>query len=120
MVGTFFWVMIIPYMSYARTKQYQLLRKQRRLKKAFVGFTYFVQLILSYWAMLLTMTYAIWLFLAVVCGLVVGHMYLYEDADEGKFMEDPTCCNVDQSKKSSGKDGESATQDAEGLTTHLV
>lgn len=82
-------------LSYARRKKVAPLIDATRNGKgalALYGLMYATQITLAYFCMLLAMTYAAWLVVAIVLGLTAGHLVFRDVKVPG---EDGTCCPRD-------------------------
>lgn len=93
-MGTFLMCILIEGMNFIRRKHVMRIKaKNKRLIAYF--FVYLFQVNLAYMVMLLAMTYSVFIYLAIVFGLTVGHVAMAKPQQEG----DPTCCAVPNEEK---------------------
>lgn len=100
-IGTFCWCMAIPYVGRVRRRRITKAKVRNARLRALLNFVlYFVQLLLAYAAMLLTMTFSVWIFLSVVSGIAAGHTLFSHGGEDGggvaggarPGLDDETCC----------------------------
>ena len=74
-VGTFFLAMVPEALTWLRHKKIAKMRRERHKLRLFAyAVAFFIQVVVSYWLMLIVMTYSTYLFLAVVFGITFAHL----------------------------------------------